>query len=130
MFRNKIYDRLLGYTMILCKLNQSAVGSRHPPAEGAEMLRVIFYGEGGDAECSEAIERYEVPLDLLNAATRLSITTSWCSSTSQCSVFNNRCAVFQRLTAFNPHFMGFKHLTSFGVQFQICGFQWVTGILF
>jgi len=33
-----------------------------------------------NAERSEAIERHEVPLELLNAATRLSITTSWCSN--------------------------------------------------
>jgi hypothetical protein len=76
-----------------------------------------------NAERNEAIERHEVPLELLNAASRLSITTSWCSSTSLRSVFNSRYAVFQRLTAFKPHFIGFKHLTSFGVQFQICGFK-------
>ncbi len=68
-----------------------------PPAEGAEMRRVIFCGGGGDDERSEAIERHKVPLDLLNAATRLSITTSWCSSTSLRSVFKRCCAAFNSI---------------------------------
>jgi hypothetical protein len=56
-----------------------------------------------NAERSEAIERHEVPLELLNAATRL-------SSTSLRSVFK-RC------------YAAFKDLTAFDLQSRICGFQ-------
>jgi hypothetical protein len=66
-----------------------------------------------NAERSEAIERHKVPLELLNAATRHSSTTSWCSSTSQCSVFKRCCA-------------SFKDLTSFDLQSRLCRFQQVT----
>jgi len=31
---------------------------------------------------------------------------------------------------FNSRYAAFKDLTVFDLQFQICGFQWVTGILF
>jgi len=50
-----------------------------------------------NAERSEAVERHQVPLELLNAASRLSITTSWCSSTSLRSVFKRCCAAFKSI---------------------------------
>jgi hypothetical protein len=43
-----------------------------------------------NAEHREAIERHEVPFELLNAASRL-------SSTSPCSLFKRYCAAFKSI---------------------------------